>query len=1021
MVVSYPTDMTVIATSASGAVVNYPKATLDWNTNILPGASSQIRYSIPSGSLFPVGVTPVVIRFTVDSARDADRIITEYFTNGQFSVTVVPAVSQTCPAAVVPIPPEGFTQIATFRTGALTNIAAPISLVEGCDGRFYGLTSRLPSTVSPGHTEMTLISLSKDGLTASVLFRFISGGVYGFPQPELVRVREALSAGSGEKDVFYMANDAYILRYDTEFPGVITPVHQFIYGQLISSTYEGDVLDAAATRNGMLVDLGGNVIGVSQGGGAYSTIYGESLGAAFRFSKLGSDYTILRSIPPHLPLPRVWPNGRPALLHTATGTQLWVPIDELDNNTYYGNQGGYLGKMDADGGRFEVRHQFRGPLDGPPDVGRQQSEDTHLRGGLLAAANGNLYGAHGIVSHYLPANTNATGYFFCFYPATEILAPVATLSSNQTPALNTLVEGRNGWIYTYLLGKTNGHQTLFAFQSDTHQTLVAHDFANGDLIAADFDSEIPPIYWHPAGALVAGSDGAIYGTAPNASGSNGVFFRYVRPGTTLAGTDEKVTSKESATDAGASQASAPANAVGDGTVFQSSQLTVPTNFSGDNVGRGLALGNNLMLAGVPFGGESNFPGAVHVFRRTDSNWNLESTLRPPTNDDARLFGFSVAFDKDTAVVGAPGDDSSSALAGSAYVFQQQGTNWSQQARLHGDAGQLGDVFGTSVAIDGDSLLVGAPQFTNAGGKTGAAFVFQRTNAIWTQQAMLLTPGTNQSDLFGISSAICGTNALVGAPRSEGFTQTFKPGKVCLFTLSDTSWTFVTNLTAGADSYADDLFGISLGAGDGFYVVGAPGRNPLDSGDPLGNRRAVFIFSNRVQIAQLHPAANVPLEMFGASLSVDGTRITVGAPRAIVTNSAQGIGGASYVFDLRGTKWFQNARLAPSDPQPGDHFGFTVGAASNWVGVSSIMHSNANALLGSAYVFNVVPVIAPTLRFTTTGPGLRLDWTEGFETFVLEYNTDLNTPDWFPVTPAPVTNLMDIDLTPPLQFFRLRQP
>ncbi|VAX42299.1 hypothetical protein MNBD_PLANCTO03-96, partial [hydrothermal vent metagenome] len=103
-----------------------------------------------------------------------------------------------------------------------------------------------------------------------------------------------------------------------------------------------------------------------------------------------------------------------------------------------------------------------------------------------------------------------------------------------------------------------------------------------------------------------------------------------------------------------------------------------------------------------------------------------------------LFGYSVAMSSDTAIIGASADDDNGSASGSAYVFTQIGGVWSQQTKLLPDDGAEDDLFGHSVSISGDAVVIGARFDDDNGTDSGSAYVFIRSGGMWIQQAKLLS-------------------------------------------------------------------------------------------------------------------------------------------------------------------------------------------------------------------------------------------------------------------------------------------
>src|SRR5262249_22798562 len=133
------------------------------------------------------------------------------------------------------------------------------------------------------------------------------------------------------------------------------------------------------------------------------------------------------------------------------------------------------------------------------------------------------------------------------------------------------------------------------------------------------------------------------------------------------------------------------------------------------------------------------------------------------------FGFSVTVSGDTVVVGANNDDiGMNADQGSAYVFTRSGAFWTLQHKLTASDGAASDNFGISVALSGDTLVVGAfGDDIGANGNQGSAYVFARNGAFWTQQQKLTAADGAANDQFGASVALSGDTVLVGSPNGKG--------------------------------------------------------------------------------------------------------------------------------------------------------------------------------------------------------------------------------------------------------------
>ena len=204
----------------------------------------------------------------------------------------------------------------------------------------------------------------------------------------------------------------------------------------------------------------------------------------------------------------------------------------------------------------------------------------------------------------------------------------------------------------------------------------------------------------------------------------------------------------------------------------------------------MALSGDTALVGAPYKTVAGRyqAGAAYVFTRTGTIWSQQAELTASDGAAGDGFGTSVALSGDTALVGAPGKTVGGQIAaGAAYVFSGTGTSWSQQAELSDPDAAVEDEFGTSVALSGDTALVGAPQKTVAARyHAGAAYVFTRSGTSWSQQAELTASDAAARDEFGCSVALSGDTALVGAPCKTVGATNERRGRLCLHR-SGTSW------------------------------------------------------------------------------------------------------------------------------------------------------------------------------------------------------------------------------------------
>jgi len=248
---------------------------------------------------------------------------------------------------------------------------------------------------------------------------------------------------------------------------------------------------------------------------------------------------------------------------------------------------------------------------------------------------------------------------------------------------------------------------------------------------------------------------------------------------------------------------------------QQAKLVAAGGSAGDRFGNTLALASDRLLVGADYADAR--AGAVYVFARSGTVWSQQARLHAPDAAERDLFGRSVALDGDTALVGAPmkaGVAAGSFARGAAYVFSASGSGWSQQAKLVLLDAADGDLFGQSVAIDGDRALVGAPA---AAARVGAAYVFERSGSAWTQASELAAAGSAGGDMLGWSVALSGARAIVGAPYALGTC-----GISHLFENGSGVWR-ETSAAAISAPVVGDLAGWSVAAAAGRWTIAAPGH------------------------------------------------------------------------------------------------------------------------------------------------------------------------------------------------------
>ncbi|MFN9993199.1 MAG: FG-GAP repeat protein, partial [Phycisphaerales bacterium] len=228
------------------------------------------------------------------------------------------------------------------------------------------------------------------------------------------------------------------------------------------------------------------------------------------------------------------------------------------------------------------------------------------------------------------------------------------------------------------------------------------------------------------------------------------------------------------------------------------QVLHPAAAAGDQFARAVAISGDTMLVGVPSDDIGAFTdqGSVQVYRWTGSGWTWEASLVASDGAIGDGFGYAVAISGDTVIVGAYLDDvGANPEQGSAYVFVRSGTTWTQQAKLTASDGASIDLFGQSVAIFGDTVIIGAfADEINGVPSQGSAYVFNRSGTAWTQQAKLTASDGASADYFGWTVELFGDYAIVGAPNDDVGANADQ-GSAYVFARSGAAWTQQSKITS----------------------------------------------------------------------------------------------------------------------------------------------------------------------------------------------------------------------------------
>ncbi len=326
-------------------------------------------------------------------------------------------------------------------------------------------------------------------------------------------------------------------------------------------------------------------------------------------------------------------------------------------------------------------------------------------------------------------------------------------------------------------------------------------------------------------------------------------------------------------------------------------------------------------------------GAAYVFEQGATGWSQIARLDPSDPVHHAQFGRSVGLAGDFAIVGAPHAEEQGSETGVVYLFERGG-GWVESQRLLATPWTLCGEFGRAVAIDGERLVVGAPGADGSGPGDGAAFVFRRGVQGWVQVAVLHGEPNPGPQRFGSSVAIRGETVVVGAPRAFGSAK--ESGRVYVFEESGGSWAVCQRLE-DPDGGAHDAFGFAVSLGVDELAVGAPQADvgALDSGCVQMFDRSPSAW---IAGAVLVPPQPRPQQAFGFAVELAGTLLFTSSPLA--SADAPGSGDA-WLFGRSGANWLELPSPRRPKLTTASGYGSAVAIGPGYAAFGTFGDSNVN--------------------------------------------------------------------------------
>lgn len=359
----------------------------------------------------------------------------------------------------------------------------------------------------------------------------------------------------------------------------------------------------------------------------------------------------------------------------------------------------------------------------------------------------------------------------------------------------------------------------------------------------------------------------------------------------------------------------PVKAIGP---FALESVLIPNNEG--RFGFSVSISGNTMVVGAY--AENSATGSASVYIQSgSSSWSRQQKLVASDGQQNDDFGYSVSISGDTIAVGAEGVNNTGADSGSVYVFVRNGSLWMEQQKLVASDGQPGDRFGTSVVIEGDTIVVGAAGDNNG---DGSAYLFVRNNSTWSEQQKLVGDQGARA-WFGHAVSISGNTIVIGSYRERSET-----GSAHVFVRHGSMWNREWKIIP-SDKQAYDRFGISVSIWGDTIVIGsyADDVNGVDSGSAY-----VFVRNGATWTRQqkLLASDGIEYDTFGSSVAILGDMIVVGALQHDTEGTDRA--GSAYTFARNESTWTQRQKLLPNPTRWRGYFGRSASMSRNHIVVGT---------------------------------------------------------------------------------------
>lgn len=375
-------------------------------------------------------------------------------------------------------------------------------------------------------------------------------------------------------------------------------------------------------------------------------------------------------------------------------------------------------------------------------------------------------------------------------------------------------------------------------------------------------------------------------------------------------------------------------------------ITAEDGMDGDQFGHEVAIYGDYLISGAPYDDNANGTdaGAAYIYKHEGNQWILQTKLLASDGSENELFGYTVDIDGDYIVIGCPWDDDAGEKSGAAFIYKLEAGNWIEQTKLRADDASEDDRFGIVVDISAETVVVGAFFDDVVGDRSGSAYVFVREVATWYQQAKLLPSDGAEDDWFGVVLSLFNNDVAIVARRHDELGS--NSGAVYVFNRDGSTWTEQAKITA-FDAEVGDEFGTPCIFGNtliiGSYLDDDNGRN---SGAIYYYQRESGMWNLQAKYTASDGNSD---DYFGSNISLTPSHLAVSAYRDDMVGENA---GSVYVFKREGFSYHEIAKITSSNATNGDYFGLNNAMEGNLIVIGARNQDDNGTNAGAAYVFNM---------------------------------------------------------------------